>query len=186
MGWLKLFFFYTFFLFIINPMAFSEEKIPSDVLKELSRDLAEINKLILERQATTQAREGLVGYYTKIRVTKDTAYAYAGASWEAGKIAQFAAGKVLPVIDKAGPWYAVDLGEEKTGWVNATQVVPTGIGPKPFFAAADDLSTRIYTLLTNKLAELKEKYEKNLYIKVKGFSVSLGMPMSVTIDFEFR
>jgi hypothetical protein len=40
--------------------------------------------------------------------------------------------------------------------------------------------------LLKQAADLKAEYDKNQYISVKGFSLNVAPPPSITIDFEFK
>ena len=93
--------------------------------------------------------------------------------------------QTFPVIDRAGDWYAVALPEKtqgfSTGWVAATDVVPTLRTPSGTLAAEG-----IFNDLTERAVRLRETYQKNPYFSITGFAVNVGVPTSVSINFEFK
>jgi len=121
----------------------------------------------------------------------------------------------LPVIDRAGDWYAVaypasTTGGYSTGWVNASNVRPTWkdtlppaefttryeLNVFPFYdehAKADQvastekrtLTERIFQKLADSAALFRQRWSNNAYMRVSGFSISLGVTPSMDIHMNF-
>ncbi len=100
------------------------------------------------------------------------------------------AGQMFKVVDKASDWYAVKLETPRNGveaaWVNAADVTPNfrllGSATERNAGVAD----RLYEQIMESVKKMKDKYDKNTYVSVSGFSVNMGVPPSVTVSFEFK
>jgi hypothetical protein len=124
----------------------------------------------------------------RIKLTGKNVPIYKGADQTSGVLMKLSEGKVLPVLDKAGEWYAVGLDqtntEFKSGWVHASAVVPESYT----FQAQQVQSTSdaMYQRVMDRVRGLKEKYQNNPYVRVTGFSVDITVPPAVSIAFEFK
>ncbi|MDR7009601.1 SH3 domain-containing protein [Paraburkholderia strydomiana] len=97
------------------------------------------------------------------------------------------------VVDKVGDWYAVELNgplaRVNTGWVNAADVSPIKMAAGidvPVNSPAAPSTAAVYDVIVQKASQLKEKYRNNPYLSVTGFTVNVGIPPSVGMNFEFR
>lgn len=179
---------------IAGAPAYAEEpKSFDETMQDVASDLT---KLQAEIQSAYQKREAMIRLLRElealnilrsksVKVTADIGQIYLGADQKSKLIETVQNGKNLEVVDKAGTWYAVELEppyqDIKTGWVNAAQVVPEISAPtkKP------PLDLTLYESLMAKMKALRDKYETNPYVTVKGFSVDLGFSPSLSISFEF-
>ena len=164
-------------------------EIPKSVLDSLSRDLATLQKSVLEVQAQQQALEAktdkLWSFPDRVTVTSPT-YVKVGAAEKAASLFKVEKGTTFPVVSQAGGWYAVEFDETfkgmKTGWLQAAAAVPT---PQVFATPAATNSNSIFSTLTEQAAKLKQTYQNNPYVNVSGFSVTV-VPPSISINFEFK
>lgn len=105
---------------------------------------------------------------------------YEGAGGSGKLIGQLETGQSVEVVDRVGDSYAIftknPAGKKITGWVEASDVKPATKTP--------DFSANSATeLMIQKLGQLYQKYKNNPYVTVTGFSVEIGIPPSVTIEF---
>ena len=184
-------------------LAFAQGKeIPKSALKELSEDLAAIHQQILQIQ-----RAQFAGKYRKhmgpcpadkFTVTQENTQIRAGATITARPLRPATMGESFKVVDKVNDWYAVafdkPVGNFYTGWMNAAEGVPaytdyTAYGivkPVGGEVITEPVRDTIFRSLTETVTKLRDKYRDNPYFFVKGFSIEVGIPPSVSVDFEFR
>lgn len=113
------------------------------------------------------------------QITKDKAPVYEGAGASRKTIESLNTGQAVEVVDRVGDQYAIfaknPKGKVVSGWVEASDVKPA---PAP-----DSLRSSATELIVQKLGQLYQKYKNNPYVSVTGFSVQIGIPPSVTIEF---
>jgi uncharacterized protein YgiM (DUF1202 family) len=172
------------------------EKTSEATMKELSADLAKLHE---EVQAVygvpMRAAYGKVGFYS-LKVSTNKGAIYAGASDKAKVLTKPKFGETYEVLDKTSDWYAVRLekpiGGLNSGWINASEVTPeysfNVIGKKIMAVRETDKSLldKAYERLVKSVTEMRNKYEKNPYVSITGFSIDVGIPPSVAISFEFK
>lgn len=152
---------------------------------DIARDLAALQKdvdLVSKKPA---------GYdfatLKNVKLTGKSVSIYKGAADFSGVVTKLPEGKVLPVVDKAGEWYAVGLDQPsvgyKSGWVHASSVVPETYTLQ---VPVKSTTESIYQQIMDKVKGFKEKYENNPYVRVTGFSVDISIPPAVSISFEFK
>jgi hypothetical protein len=94
-------------------------------------------------------------------------------------------GTDLPVQEAVPGWYKVKLGKEQ-GWIAKEQVIPDFKKISTTSQNDETWLNRQILLLTQKAAAFRDSYRDNPYLNVKGFSLSIGMPPSVNVAFEFK
>lgn len=158
----------------------------SSTMSGLANDLAalqgDIEAASHDQQSWAYSGSGI----TRVRLTQTQAAIYKGADKASGVLTKLPEGKTLPVIDKAGEWYAVRLdngpGEFKAGWIQSGAVVPETFS----LASQQTLAADAYQKIMDKVQGLKEKYSSNPYVRITGFSVDITVPPAVSIAFEFK
>lgn len=172
-----------------------QTRIPDEAVRQLSKDLADLNREVLRAQQVLQASSGVFRYPLKATVTRKSVPVRLGAS-EIAKISFNAKeGETYGVLDKVGDWYAIQS-QDQAGWVNASGVKVVLLSGGKIFPALEHamamvvpeerLMERIFRSLTESATKLREKYAQNPYFFVKGFSVNLGITPSVQLTFEFK
>ena len=164
-----------------------QSAVPPETLRELSADLADIQRAM----AKAYQSEQLPTAPTTVKVTSDNATVLSGANSTAKPLGFVGNGTNLKILDKVGEYYAVQgTGAEKwtSGWIKADNVVPTSAGFIPAFPppTSPGVLDQIFDEAMAKLEALKVKYDKNKYVRVSGFSITLGIPPSATVDFELK
>ena len=125
------------------------------------------------------------------------AHIYKGADVSAGYIQSVTRGDKFRYVDKVSDWYAIALNKPiegfHTGWVQAAQAVPVWffkeVGAIPTGAPSDSsppLSQVLYKKIVDSVSAVRANYAENPHIAVTGFSVDVGLPPSVSVQFEFR
>jgi len=134
--------FYLTLLIVMLPLTGGTQQgqIPDEVLRELAKDLADLNREVLQAQRLQEAASRAVGYRLAVTVTSESAPVRLGADKKAKVSFSAKWGQTFDVVDKVGDWYAVrgnvlqGEGEQhmagfaadiRTGWINASNVVPT-------------------------------------------------------------
>ena len=131
-----------------------------------------------------------------IEITKP-AHLYKGADVSAEFFQSVAEGMQFQYVDKVSDWYAVALEEPiegfSTGWVQAAQAVPVWdpVKIEMIYAAGQSnrpkgVSDALYKRIVESVSSVREKYEENRHIAITGFSVDIGVPPAVSIQFEFK
>lgn len=181
-----------------------EPSIPEGLLQDLTRDLSAIYAI---QQEVPMANWDAMGI-SFLEVTRENANLFAGASINSGTKGSIPAGSELRVIDQAGEWYAVSLGRGTSAWVQAADVVPVPLAyqeeerdmrwlqdlrytPGGFIAQPQGVDEpgwvdRKLQELLRSAGDMRDRYRDNPYIEVTGFSLIVGFPMSVSVDFDFK
>ncbi len=152
---------------------------------DIAKDLATLQKDVdlVSQKPTAYGFATLKG----VKLTGKSVPIYKGAADFSGLVMKLPEGKVLPVVDKAGEWYAVGLDQPnigyKSGWVHASSVVPETYTLQTQTKPTTD---SMYQQIMDKVKGFKEKYENNPYVRVTGFSVDIAIPPAVSISFEFK
>jgi hypothetical protein len=152
--------------------------------KNLDQTMDAIAKDMATLQRLTQSPRWTYNPST-LRITKRQASVYKGADTDSGVLTKLPEGQSVPIVDKAGEWYAITFDNERkplTGWVQAGAAVPEPVafGPHPL------TGSDVYEAAVEQLQVLKEKYSKNPYVRISGFSVEASLSPAVTVDFEFK
>ena len=167
-------------------------------MSEVAKDLASLHN---EIQAIYLAGTGGSEFENmnlcpvSVTITGKDPKIFKGADTNADIITIASMGQKFKVVDKVNDWYAVSLSHPTqgfdSGWVKASQVVAEPISWQ--FAQTvnkkiekESLIDRMYKKIMDSVITFREKYEKNPYIKVSGFSVDISFPPSVSIAFEFK
>jgi hypothetical protein len=157
-----------------------EKQIPQNVLEDIARDLAVLQSEVI-KTGEEQRAELALSYKHPVAVNiNKPADVRTGADKNADVSFKVSPGTTLPVVDKVNDWYAVKDKSNKVGWVNASDVTPVTTPPP---LSADE---KFFRNLTEKISKMRDKYKDNPYVLVKGFSVTLSIPPSVTLDLEFK
>ena len=171
--------------------ASQESSIPKPVLDGISRDLAELQAAVVEAQGRLAAPQSLT-FTSSTETVKITGIKPAirlGAAQSAVSLFMATPGQTFQVVDKASDWYAIRLAQPvqgySSGWVSAADVVPTNsFGKEP--AKASSVAEDVFRKLTEQASRLRDTYRNNPYIAVSDFAVNVGVPPSVSINFEFK
>jgi len=177
-------------------LAQSNGAIPSAAEDALARDLRNLQSSIEAAQNSTSSplsSKAEIAGIASVDVTKSQAFVKAGASKAAGTITTLPEGGRYRVVDKVGDWYAVELkqpaGRFKTGWINAADVTPltlTSGKDIQLGGSSPQTEATVYDVIVQKASEMKEKYRNNPYFSVTGFTVNIGLPPSVSMNFAFK
>jgi len=93
------------------------------------------------------------------------------------------AGTMYKVVAKMPEWYALDVAKAggaqfPTGWVHASAGVPVVV--------SQSTESWITSVLVEKAIAVREYFRNNEYFYIKGFTLTAGIPPSVSIQFEFK
>lgn len=185
----------------IPVLAFAQTgEVPKAVMEDLASDLSQIQQTLQEAQ---EKQEMYQAYYKpgmfwlasdfgkigkQVKVTANDAPIRAGASQKARTVANTSVGKMYNVLDKTGDWYAVRLdkpvGGFDAGWIKASDTVPVVPHMEP--PSSSTQPRDIYDAVLDKVNKLKQKYNENPYLTVTGFTVNVGSPPSIGVNFEFK
>lgn len=181
---------------IISAPAYADEPKSFDAaMTELAGDLAKLHAEIQSAYQTEIMAMGgpdVIGMYRPrfVNVTADKGTVYTGADAKAAIIQTVQKGQKFKIIDKVTDWYAVAFDQPvhgmDTGWVKAAQVVPQTYFPVSTVPPDKSFTDRIYEKIVASVKVFRDTYEKNPYVRVKGFSVDISVPPSVSISFEFK
>lgn len=157
-------------------------------MREVAKDLASLHDEIQIAYATEAAAAGfasLKSHPESLTITQKGAAIMKGADFNSGVLTSASFGQSFRVVDKVESWYAVQLEKPKSGiysgWVSAKAAVPLlAVGLK------ESITDRLYQKIVSKVVAFRQKWEKNQYLKVSGFSIDISIPPSVSIDFEFK
>lgn len=172
-------------------LAAAQESIPPEVLQKLGSDLSALQATVESAQPDGQASDWsrLLSKPLNVLVTGAAPTLRLGADQSAQVVAQLTAGQSLPVIDKADGWYAVKLGGggggQTVGWISAAEAVPEPI-PLPNGWSARKVAEDAVRRVTTEVARLKDAYKNNPYVQISGFTVNVGVPLSVSVNFDFK
>lgn len=190
-------------VFVSSPSNGQEPSIPEDLLQDLTRDLSAIYEM---------QQEIALGYETTtisfLEVTRESANLFAGASNSSETKGFIPAGSELRVIDQVGEWYAVSLGSGTSAWVQAADVVPRtidlqdetpymrwmqdpalaqgGVLAQPQGVDQPGWTERKIQELLRSASDMRDRYRDNQHIEVTGFSLVVGFPPSISVDFDFK
>ena len=164
--------------------------VPSSATEALAKVMASLGQAVRAIQRAQASATQDAGQYGKFEFDKLTvtepAFVKAGANASATSIAKFQKGQVFDVVDKVGPWYAVELKEPvqgyKAGWINAANVVPIG---KQITDSVAEAAEQAFKQLADRAIKMREDYRNNPYFTVSGFSIATTPP-SISVNFEFK
>jgi hypothetical protein len=158
------------------------QDIPKPVIESLARDLAELQKVVVDAQRQQAQSTSLANILGVLEVTRP-AEVKAGATEDAPTMVKVEAGKTYPVVAERPGWYAVQLDRpyrgSTTGWLSA------GVVDLAYVKTSATAGEEIFTKLTESAARIKQNYQANPYVSVTGFQVNL-VPPSITVNFEFK
>jgi len=164
-------------------------EIPKSTLDDLSRDLAQLQKAVLDAQAKQQIVEAKATngfkYPDMVTLIAPTSLRV-GATEKSPALVKASKGDSFPIVEHVGDWYSVKLDKPingvKAGWLPAAATIPTA---QPVSAQSTSLADQIFSELTGQAARFRQSYQNNPYISVTGFTVNV-LPPSVAINFEFK
>ncbi|HXF44912.1 MAG TPA: hypothetical protein VNK91_02220 [Burkholderiaceae bacterium] len=173
------------------------DQIPKAAVDALAKDLAQLHEAVLEAQRKQQAYEMAPARWPSLGVGQVTVMnpstaVRAGANDKAAVLLTATKHQSFPVIDKAGEWYAIALPQQvhgvSAGWVPASDVVPSAgtIRLTAGGAQSTSLADGIFNNLAERAIRFRDAYRSNPYFSVSGFAVNVGVPPSVSINFDFR
>lgn len=165
-------------IIMLLPMASfaQEQSIPEPVLKELSRDLADMH------QALVKAQTSLTSGSEFVAVEVQSAEIHSTPNPSSAVLARVEAGEPFRVVQRSGDWYQVESDANSSGWLKADAVRPLS----STVPASQSSTERLFAELTDKAARLRDRYRDNEYISISGFTIEISVPPSVSIDFEFK
>lgn len=182
----------AFALIILAPVAWAQspgntKSIPDDFIAKMANDLAGLTADPLPNEPGTARISTMLGHTvpSKVQVIKT------GQVWSTdatGKVMtrQITAGSQASVYGATDNYYQVEgLGDNNKWWVAATDVAPAG--PPRRVDAVDPgwLGQQIEKLMKNASA-FRDNYKSNPYVNVHGFSINVGVPPSINMEFEFK
>lgn len=182
-------------LIITTPAYAGEPKSFDAAMKELAGDLAKLHaeiQSIYQTEVMAMGVPAVIDLYRPrfVSVTADKGTIYTGADAKAAILQTVQKGQKLKVIDKVSDWYAVAFDQPvhgmDTGWVKAAQVVPQTYFPISTAPPDKSFTERMYDKIVASIKVFRDIYETNPYVRVKGFSVDISVPPSVSISFEFK
>lgn len=170
------------------------KKILENVATDLSDLHDEIQTIYLASSDITE-NENIISCPVSVEITGSDAKIFKGADLSADIVFTAQKGQDFKVVDKINDWYAISLGKPvsgiNAGWVNASQVVP--VPTSSFYSLINkytnkqsSVTDRMYREIMNSVIGFRDKYKNNPYIKVNGFSIDIGIPPSLSLDFEFK
>ncbi|PYS29756.1 MAG: hypothetical protein DMG11_07910 [Acidobacteria bacterium] len=172
--------------FLTTAVVQAQQPIPKEVLEGVADDLAALDRLIEEGQKTQESPPWNLGP-NWVKVTGDKVPARVGGSSNARIAWNADTGEMFRVVDKVTDWYAVERpgrGPQQVAWMPASSVVPS---PYPQGTqSAPSRTTELYNTLTTYVTTMRDKYKDNPYLFIGGFSVHVGVPPSVTVNFTFK
>lgn len=195
------------FLVIGNTYGNSQKSVNA-TLDELARDLAGLQEE-LESYRVEQARTNRIsgqdrkvlsgvqasGTYTFV-VTKKETELRAEPSYSSNVSIRAPEGSVFKALERKDSWYAVEAdqsGAAITGqsgtraskrevlWVPKSDVLEVNISPQKEETPAEQIVRIIETV-----KRIYNKYKDNPYVRLTGFTVTLGSNPSVSFSFQFK
>jgi hypothetical protein len=169
----------------LTPQA--DRPIPQETLDRLALDLTHLQSALVEAQAQAAPEGQFARMVEEVQATSPAVFK-AGADERAPSLGRATVGDKFRVLDKVGEWYAVDAAKgdniKGVGWINAEAVVPVKT------AAAGGVvmsgAQRAFRELSERAAKMKQDYASNPYLRVQGFSINIGIPPSLQMNFEFK
>jgi hypothetical protein len=161
-------------------------------LRGVASDLAAMQKEIQSASSDAKIQQEFAGPrgFQYVTITRDNASLQYGADKSATLYSKATAGQTFKVVDKASDWYAVKLETPGKGidaaWVNAADVTPNFRTLGSTTEKNANVTDRLYEQIMESVKKVKDKYDRNPYVSVSGFSVNVGIPPSVTVSFEFK
>jgi hypothetical protein len=113
--------------------------IPPSAVKQLAEDLDQLQAKVLATQREAEReQQAAADHPRQVVVTTGSAKVFAGASHASRVLTSIKQGTAVPVVDRAGDWYAIGVSagkdsdglgavggyKETAGWVNAKDVAP--------------------------------------------------------------
>lgn len=178
-------------------------------MREIATDLSVLHNELQNKTKENQVKlikyppadiaDVLSVYYgfEDIKIT-NPGFIYSGADLNADPVKEVKQGDKFPIVDKAPGWYAVRFDNtvdgDFTGWVPAAHAVPefgaeyviNQIQGEQAIEQKEDISDFLYKMIVESVTSVKKKYEKNPHVVVNGFSVDIGVPPELSIQFEFK
>jgi hypothetical protein len=163
------------------------QDIPKPVIDDLARDLAALQKVVIEAQRQQAAQPALshgeLGNYIGMVELTRPAEVKAGAREDAPTMVKAQAGKKFPLVAERPGWYAVQLERpyrgSTTGWLSSDSV------DLKYSASVIGAAEEAFATMTDSASRIKRTYQTNPYFSVTGFQVNL-VPPSITLNFEFK
>lgn len=160
----------------------TKKSIPPSVIKQLNRDLA-----ALVPAFTPEAP--LIRGGSTVQIAKKHAPMHSHPG-KTKRIATLPKGSKFQLVGLHDDYLGV-LHNEDTGWLHRDDVQIT---PTLFSRAAGAKSSgwlqekweQMRQELVKGAIEIRNKYQDNPYISIKGFSVVISVPPALSIDFEFK
>jgi hypothetical protein len=156
----------------------SKNKIPKKVIHQLNRDLAALMEDV-PANSSLPMRAGTV------RIAKDQAPVYLQPN-SSRRIATLSEGNKYPLIGVYDNFIGIKH-DDNPRWIERThgEVMPAAL-TGDFTIKSSGWWNSLREDLIERAVKLREKYQNNPYISITGFSIEIGVPPSLTIDFEFK
>lgn len=164
--------------------------IPDDFISKMANDLAGLTTDPLPQTPRGTFASGTAS--GTLIVPSTVQWVKAGQAWTTDQNTGKAVSRHLDPGTEASVYgetmghYQVGLGDNKRWWVPVADVTPTG--PATRVADTPDpgwLGQQIEKLMKN-ASLFRDNYKSNPYVNVRGFSINVGIPPSVNMDFEFK
>lgn len=150
-------------------------------LQKLAHELAEMQSVI------DASRGSQFAAYTnaKAKVIDPSATIHADANTSSAVVSKPQVGATVKLLGREGNWYRVEPVEPSPqgtqGWIQAP-----AIEPYTQAATASYSSDALFQQLTEMATKIRDEYQNNPFIRISGFDVEIGLPPSVTVNFEFK
>jgi hypothetical protein len=159
-----------------------DRTVPQPVMDEFAKDLADMQSIVSKEQMTFAASKAY--FSTNVATVSDEHSPLHSAPAETSTVVGISdPGQQFRVLERNGTWYRVEPTEASqgslSGWIRAEDLS----GP---YATDAYQYEDMFTRLAKKAKQIKDRWRNNPYISVTGFTVEVGLPPSVSIDFEFK
>lgn len=161
--------------------AFAQEQLSrTQTFERLSHQLAAMQHVVENSRGPEYAAYGLA----KATIAASDATIHADASSSSAVVRKPQVGDEVKLLGREGNWYRVEtIGPavpNYKGWIQTRAVETSG------YATATYSSDALFQKLTDMALDIRDEYQNNPYIRISGFDVEIGLPPSVTINFEFK
>lgn len=153
--------------------ALGQQAQQQDNVKELSKDLGELNSLVQQlRVAEQPAQDGKQMAYLRL-----DSEAKAQPMVAAKNTAQFKHGEAAQVLKERGDWVLVVGQDNKTGWVESQAIAVQATAQAAFDMAVEKI--------IRQLQKMRAKYSQGPVV-LSGFTIDVKFPPGASVEFGFK
>lgn len=159
-----------------------EGSVPQPVLDAFAKDLADMQSIVdKEQRAYLYSHAYLSANIATLSVER--APLRSAPTESSAVIATSEQGQQFRVLERSRDWIRVEPVSSAlpslSGWVKARE-----LNLRPSYASAQHQD--MFFRLANKAQKIKDRWRNNPYILVTGFTIEIGVPPSVSIEFAFK